>query len=400
MSSGRSVLLRRLGPVGADWASFATDGTLLRTGPLARIAQAGERVVIAAPSPDVRLAHADVPGSSLRQALQAVPYTLEDSLAEELADLRLAVGERANKGLFPVALVAKTRMAGWVNAVRSAGASVQAVVPELMLLPWSQGQLTVASDGDRIHLRWGQCDALTVHPESVDTTVAAALSELTEDSIQEVVRIGPASSVQVNVPSAVTIEAPSPLEHYLTQALGRDFPELDFSRSPALVSWRDDSLLRHWRLPAVLAAVILITGLVGLRLEIGHLQAERDRWDERTKETYAKAFPNTTRLDDVGRLVRQQLAQVRTAGKDNNSPSVLMFLNSVARASAATNDVTLTSFAFRQGVMEAELNAGSLADFEAWIRAVEDSNVRLRVETLNAVATPQGAKSTIRMSRD
>ena len=109
MSTGRSVLLRRLGPVGADWASIAADGTV-RTGPLERIAQTGERIVIAAPSPDVRLVHADVPGSSLRQALQAVPYAVEDSLAEELVDLRLAVGERSNNGFFPVALVAKTRL--------------------------------------------------------------------------------------------------------------------------------------------------------------------------------------------------------------------------------------------------------------------------------------------------
>lgn len=399
MSTGRSVLLRRLGPVGADWASIAADGTVLRTGPLERIAQTGERIVIAAPSPDVRLVHADVPGSSLRQALQAVPYAVEDSLAEELVDLRLAVGERSNNGFFPVALVAKTRLAGWVNAVQSAGASVQAVVPELMLLPWSHRQLTVASERDRIHLRWGQCDALTVHPEFVDTTVTAALSELTEDSIDQVVRIGAANSVEVNVPGAVTIDVPNPLEHHLTQAVERNLPELDLSNAPASGSWRDDSLLRYWRMPSVLAVAILLMSLVGLRLEIADLEAERDRWDKTTKETYARAFPNATRLDDVGRLVRQQLAQVRSAGEGDDTPTALMFLDSMARARAASNTVTLTRFAFRRGVIEAELNAGSLADFDAWIRVVEESNVGLSVETLNAVATPQGAKSTVRMSR-
>ena len=399
MSTGRSVLLRRLGPVGADWASIAADGTVLRTGPLERIAQTGERIVIAAPSPDVRLVHADVPGSSLRQALQAVPYAVEDSLAEELVDLRLAVGERSNNGFFPVALVAKTRLAGWVNAVQSAGASVQAVVPELMLLPWSHRQLTVASERDRIHLRWGQCDALTVHPEFVDTTVTAALSELTEDSIDQVVRIGAANSVEVNVPDAVTIDVPNPLEHHLTQAVERNLPELDLSNAPASGSWRDDSLLRYWRMPSVLAVAILLMSLVGLRLEIADLEAERDRWDKTTKETYARAFPNATRLDDVGRLVRQQLAQLRSAGEGDDTPTALMFLDSMARARAASNTVTLTRFAFRRGVIEAELNAGSLADFDAWIRVVEESNVGLSVETLNAVATPQGAKSTVRMSR-
>ena len=143
----------------------------------------------------------------------------------------------------------------------------------------------------------------------------------------------------------------------------------------------------------------MLMSLGGLRLEIADLEAERDRWDKTTKETYARAFPNATRLDDVGRLVRQQLAQVLSAGEGDDTPTALMFLDSMARARAASNTVTLTRFAFRRGVIEAELNAESLADFDAWIRVVEESNVGLSVETLNAVATPQGAKSTIRMSR-
>ena len=132
------------------------------------------------------------------------------------------------------------------------------------------------------------------------------------------------------------------------------------------------------RMPSVLAVAILLMSLVGLRLEIADLEAERDRWDKTTKETYARAFPNATRLDDVGRLVRQQLAQVRSAGEGDDTPTALMFLDSMARARAASNTVTLTRFAFRRGVIEAELNAGSLADFDAWIRVVE--RVKRRVE--------------------
>ena len=86
------------GSVGADWASIAADGTVLRTGPLELNSPNWRTYCNRGPSPDVRLVHADVPGSSLRQALQAVPYAVEDSLAEELVDLRLAVGERSNNG--------------------------------------------------------------------------------------------------------------------------------------------------------------------------------------------------------------------------------------------------------------------------------------------------------------
>ena len=111
------TLFIRIGEHGATWATFAPTGQItsaLTHGPLpdARAAADGRRVVVLVPGIDVLSTQAELPASSPARMRQIVPFSLEDSLADDVEGLMFAVGARIGATAAAVAVVRKARLEG------------------------------------------------------------------------------------------------------------------------------------------------------------------------------------------------------------------------------------------------------------------------------------------------
>ncbi len=154
-------LFIRLGDDGdqAAWATFAPTGQLTSTvarGPLAaaRAAAEGRRVVVLVSGTDVITTQAALPAASPARLRQIVPFSLEDSLADDVETLSFAVGGRLESGAAAVAIVAKTRMADWLASLDAAGIVPQALYSETEGVPDVPATLMLLLEGTRIY---GRC---------------------------------------------------------------------------------------------------------------------------------------------------------------------------------------------------------------------------------------------------
>jgi len=83
----------------AMWAMYDERGVLtsdVQSGTLEQAASAveGRRSMLVLPGNDVLLAEAVVPGGSTARAMQAIPFQLEDQLADDVDSLHFAIGGR------------------------------------------------------------------------------------------------------------------------------------------------------------------------------------------------------------------------------------------------------------------------------------------------------------------
>lgn len=154
------TLFIRLAEDGAEasWAAFEADGRLVTPigrGPLAgaRAAAEGRRIVVLVPAIDVITTQVVLPTVSQSRQRQMLPYTLEDSLAEDVEQLSFAVGARLDAGGTAVAVVAKERMDGWLTALHAAGIVPQAICSEADGVPDVPSTLTVLLQSDRVYAR-------------------------------------------------------------------------------------------------------------------------------------------------------------------------------------------------------------------------------------------------------
>jgi general secretion pathway protein L len=153
------ALYIRLGENGAAaWATFAPTGQLtsaLSRGALAdaRKAAEGHRVVVLVPGIEVLSTQADLPASSPARMRQIVPFSLEDSLADDVEGLMFAVGARIGTTAAAVAVVSKAKLGGWLAELSAAGIVPQAVYSETEGVPDVPSTLILLLEGERVYAR-------------------------------------------------------------------------------------------------------------------------------------------------------------------------------------------------------------------------------------------------------
>ena len=103
MSRHVIIHLPRVGEDRASWTVADEAGRLIEaesSGTLAEAAEAveGRRATLVVPGDDVLLAEAVVPGASPVRAQQAVPFALEEQLADDVERLHFALGTKGKGG--------------------------------------------------------------------------------------------------------------------------------------------------------------------------------------------------------------------------------------------------------------------------------------------------------------
>ena len=139
----------------ATWGTFDQAGRLvgaLGRGSLqsAHTAAAGRRCTALVKAVDVLLAEATLPAASQARLRQMAPFTLEESLANDVDEMVFAIGSRLPSGATLVAAVAQDRVEAWLGELRGAGIVPHALFSENDGIPDIPATLVLLIEGDRI----------------------------------------------------------------------------------------------------------------------------------------------------------------------------------------------------------------------------------------------------------
>lgn len=119
----------------SDEKSWEEEGELLSVDlvALAELSEKSETVVIV-PSSQVSTKKVITPAKQLKQIQRAVPYMLEDQLANSIEQLHFAYGKRERTGQLPVYWTSHELMKQWTSWFEQAELSIDAMVSEASLL--------------------------------------------------------------------------------------------------------------------------------------------------------------------------------------------------------------------------------------------------------------------------
>ncbi|MFT4924728.1 MAG: general secretion pathway protein L [Phenylobacterium sp.] len=413
------VLIIRLGSVAGDiipwlvWSDaeqeIIASGEVEGTAQLSLLTEKADHreVCVLVPSCDVTLKTVPLPGKYNRQVVAALPFMLEDDVAEDVEKLFFATGDKSTvdgKVAVDVAIVATALMDNWLRWLDEAGLETKVLLPDALCLPRHGDDDETQVSGIQFEFshqwlvrsdRW-QCDS--IDPNWFDDYLALIASQVNgrtatdapdkEDSAEENAR----SPLLFNnySPYDVDIEGlevtPRSAELPL-KLLVQNRPSNGFNLLQGVYARKNESSKSWgiWRQAAIVAGVALLLQLTFRGTVAWQLGSQLDTEKAAFVDQYKKAFPGERRVREA--LVERQLKNKLKAvqGSESGGSGFLEMLSEVGKVFSQTEGFVPNSIKFDSKRSELRLQAtgDGFQSFEKFKSAVEGLGYQVQQGSLN-----------------
>lgn len=346
------------------------QGTLADAAALAPL----RRAVGLLPASEVVTLDVELPARATgAKLLQAVPYALEEQVADDIDELHFALGARAADGRTPVAVVSRALMRALDEACSAAGLSLQALHAETALVTPLPGQVVVLIDGDELHVCPPAARALTLPSAAPADSLALALGGTSTETLGLLVFASPddwdalGAQFEALRPQfaglKVQLLPQGPLPWFaqgLTAAAAAPINLLQGGFAPRRTA--TGGTWRRWRVAAALAGALVVLSAAGDLWRAGRIAAAERSVDAALADAVRPLFPAEPELRDARRRVEGQLAAVR--GGASAQGDFLPALAALAAARSASPQAEFRALGYRSGSFEVRLRAADAASIE------------------------------------
>ncbi len=400
------TLFVRLSDTGAaTWGAFDATGRLvgaLGHGPLqaAHSALGGRRCTALVNAVDVLMAEAALPAASQARLRLIAPFSLEESLANDVDEMAFAIGSRLPSGATQVAAVAKERVDSWLAELRAAGISPNALCSEADGIPDIPATLVVLIEGDRIAGRKPGRTPFVFEGLPFAQVLSLALAHKADEPELRHIRVFTDSAGHARF-AAELAELGSHFASADVKLLNEGvFPHLaaTLAQRPgtnllqgayaAKSNWL--ALAKPWRLAASLLAAAVGLGLLLQGAEYWQLRRTDAALDEVVGPACQRVVGDSS-ISGCQREVRQRLG-------DTTGPVTENFLSTLAAVAAARDaEMRIDALSYRNRAMNLQLVAPDLTTIDAFSRELEQTRrFEVTLEANNPV--DEGTEGRLRIA--
>lgn len=344
----------------------------------------------AAPGAEVRLLQLTVSPEEKKHLQQALPFLLEEQLAEDIEELHFAACP-LDKATFGVAVCRHSAMAAWGNLLADLPDLPQ-WLPEPLLLPWQAGEWCLVMAADAVIVRSGECEGYTVEPELLPmllTAAAAAALPRTlvvygSDQERELPLIPPALQDRVqwrqgNLCSALM--------------LARDEQPMNLRQGPYAARLPLTRWWQQWRVAAIVLGVAFALQLLATWADYRALSNDNLALRAAVETSYRQAVPEGA-LVDAERQLRRQLDGLRGGAGGGGFVRLLERAGSIIAQRPGTSIVSI-NYNQRGGEMRLNIVANDFAAVEQLRAGLADAGLAAVMESSSAQG--DGVRARIRV---
>ena len=385
----------------------AIEGSGLEAAAAAPVTQGQEvTVTLVVPGEQALRTAVNVPARSRRQLEMAVPYLVEEYLAEDVEQLHLAIGQRQGDGRVPVAVIAPERLQALLDEAAAAGLQISHAHLDLDALNQADADFVVLVEHESAWISTRGGDAMVVDR----ALLAQALSNLTgqvdgEDALTlHLLTAADDDGVDLaQLDSLLAQQRPVSIEretlprsrlHTIATGLDRQ-TALDLLQGAFAVARGSSQGRLRWRLVAGLAAAAL---LLQLTLDVGRtawLDQRAVSLRESSVELFREIHPDRTRVVDP----RRELAAMLDGTEEQGSATFLELLGAAAQHLAELDDarVQIRSLTFnaQRGDLAVDLDTAGISTVDRFKEGMENAGFPVVIDS--AVQEAQTVRARLRI---
>ncbi|MEE8235907.1 MAG: type II secretion system protein GspL [Gammaproteobacteria bacterium] len=370
------------------------------------------RVIVLVPATRVLRLRAEIPLRSMGRILQALPFALEEQIAQDVDTLHFAASERDAGGQIPVAVVDKESMQQWTEQLRGAGIDAYGMYADSDGIAALPATTTLLLETDCALLRDQHGNTTVGDPASLDLMLELFMAGDGNAPDEENTRPEPINLLVFCEPEqhdenlAVWERLRTRLESVDIKVLGDGaLPKLatHIVASPGVnllqgaYARRSDyaAIWPYWR-----AAAILLLALFGLTLAVkgaGLVSMERQetRLDQAAETILRNNFPDVRQVRDPWGQLQSQL-NIAERGAAGTATDFIDALKTLAEAAAEIQEITMETVNYRNGILTLRLQAPSVDSLDRLQQLVSRSG-KFSADIQSANPTDEGIEGRMQI---
>jgi len=379
----------------AQWLAVDSTGARkseLYSGLLAdAVGEIGHReVIVLVPSVEVLTTSVDIPikGAKLNAAL---PYALEEFLADDVENLHFAAGSRRSSGKTPVSVVSHENMEAWRLTLAEAGINPASIIADSYGLARIPGTISMLIADDQVFVNDGAATELVMQGVSPGDALAAigALDDGLDAENED-------AETSQQLPRHVLVYCePGEDERYQHDwiAMRHELDSVDVKLLPDGVMPRlavtvatgaginllqgsyaprkeYSGMFRPWRYAAALLLTFVFVGIAAKATDYYLLTKTETELREMFNTEYQQIVPGAQETDDPARVVDSLKRRVGTAGA---APVFLQSLQYLSQAIAQNSEAEVQAISFRAGVIDLRITVPNVSTLDNIERVIDES---------------------------
>jgi general secretion pathway protein L len=378
----------------AQWIAVDSSGARRSPPGAGQLADAassapGREIIVLVPSAEVLTTSVDIPvkGAKLQAAL---PYALEEYLAEDVDDLHFAAGAKRSSGRTPVSVVSESKLDKWLLVLADAGISPHSVVAESYGLARIPGTISILLAEDSVFVNDGGDIELVMQGVSPGDALAAigALDDGSDGDAE--------AEDSPRMPRHVLVYCSAADDEKFQHdwiAIRQELDSLDVKLLPDGVMPRlavtvatgaginllqgryaprkeYAGLFRPWKYAAMLALAFLLVGFAAKVTDYYRLTSQEAALRETFNSEYQAMLPGAPATEDPQAVVDSLKRRIGTV---DSAPVFLESMVHLSRAIQQNREATVQAISFRAGVVDLRVTAPNVATLDGVQRAIGES---------------------------
>ena len=360
----------------------------------------------------------NIPSKQAKHIAQALPFMLEDMVAQDVDSLHIAVGSREKTGELPVILCQKSYIANMIDHFAAADLQISYVVADMYCLPPQENSWHFLTDGRSLLVRVDNQSPLTIELDALPVLLNSLFAEGQEAPQKITVTVG-SDFTSDNLENWLKTQFTSHLADVSTEFEIEHIEQTSFSYLcesvlPNLasepinllqgaykpISKRRPSLIK-WKPMTALASVFVVLFVGFQYTHAWKLEEKTDQVAQEAESLYKRYFPQDRRIVDIRKQMTDKLESAASQGGSEGFLTLLAMvgekLNEMNRGADKPRLSPLRiTYDETQGDLKIDFLAGGFTDLDALKAKLESMSLAVEIARASQDGDQMKARMNIR----
>jgi general secretion pathway protein L len=396
----------------ATWALCNDAGELtgkISSGALDKLSEAAanHRTVVLLNSQCLHINHLQLPTQNLQKMLKAVPYAIEEFIADDIENFHFVIARNKHNNLVAVVGIDKITLQNIIQIFQQANITVEKIIPDVLCMAADDQQWVCLNYLDTSYLQTDRLNGIALSNDVLPYILSNKLQDETQNLPEKILLFTEQENTtafdQLQLDNLSSDEKPERINivynkhplvvfcgHY-KQALPLNLLQHEFKNKR-----KSSALWQHWRLAASLAAIWLVLNLALTSFQYAQIKDANNITKAKIEKIYKKAFPKSRKIINPRVQMEQKLKELKGGAGSSNKGLIFLLAESFGTLSSDKKNITLQSLTFRNNRMDIGLDGNNLQAIENLNKNLNNSN-KIKSEIISSSSEKDKVKGNLRI---